>query len=179
MYTYDKLFGEYNHTVAQILLTSEDIEHDDRRQNVENTMERLLSLGAIPIINENDTISTAEIVIGDNDTLSAIVASTVHADLLVLLSDIDGLFTADPRKDPSATLIPTVFEITPEIKAMTSGAGTNLGTGGMTTKIQAAQIATENGIDMVIANGADPVILYDIADGKQAGTRFLAQKKTL
>lgn len=178
MYTYDKLFGEYNHTVAQILLTSEDIEHDDRRQNVENTMERLLSLGAIPIINENDTISTAEIVIGDNDTLSAIVASTVHADLLVLLSDIDGLFTADPRKDPSATLIPTVFEITPEIKAMTSGAGTNLGTGGMTTKIQAAQIATENGIDMVIANGADPVILYDIADGKQAGTRFLAQKKS-
>ena len=152
MYTYDKLFGEYNHTVAQILLTSEDIEHDDRRQNVENTMERLLSLGAIPIINENDTIST---------------------------SDIDGLFTADPRKDPSATLIPTVFEITPEIKAMTSGAGTNLGTGGMTTKIQAAQIATENGIDMVIANGADPVILYDIADGKQAGTRFLAQKKKL
>ena len=107
--------------------------------------------------------------IGDNDTLSAIVASTVHADLLVLLSDIDGLFTADPRKDPSATLIPTVCEITPEIKAMTSGAGTNLGTGGMTTKIQAAQIATENGIDMVIANGADPVILYDIADGKQAG----------
>ena len=143
MYTYDKLFGEYNHTVAQILLTSEDIEHDDRRQNVENTMERLLSLGAI------------------------------------LLSDIDGLFTADPRKDPSATLIPTVCEITPEIKAMTSGAGTNLGTGGMTTKIQAAQIATENGIDMVIANGADPVILYDIADGKQAGTRFLAQKKML
>ena len=109
MYTYDKLFGEYNHTVAQILLTSEDIEHDDRRQNVENTMERLLSLGAIPIINENDTISTSEIVIGDNDTLSAIVASTVHADLLVLLSDIDGLFTADPRKDPSATLIPTVL----------------------------------------------------------------------
>ena len=172
MYTYDKLFGEYNHTVAQILLTSEDIEHDDRRQNVENTMERLLSLGAIPIINENDTISTAEIVIGDNDTLSAIVASTGPADLLVLL-------TADPRKDPSATLIPTVCEITPEIKAMTSGAGTNLGTGGMTTKIQAAQIATENGIDMVIANGADPVILYDIADGKQAGTRFLAQKKML
>ena len=168
MYTYDKLFGEYNHTVAQILLTSEDIEHDDR-----------LSLGAIPIINENDTISTSEIVIGDNDTLSAIVASTVHADLLVLLSDIDGLFTADPRKDPSATLIPTVCEITPEIKAMTSGAGTNLGTGGMTTKIQAAQIATENGIDMVIANGADPVILYDIADGKQAGTRFLAQRKML
>ena len=179
MYTYDKLFGEYNHTVAQILLTSEDIEHDDRRQNVENTMERLLSLGAIPIINENDTISTSEIVIGDNDTLSAIVASTVHADLLVLLSDIDGLFTADPRKDPSATLIPTVCEITPEIKAMTSGAGTNLGTGGMTTKIQAAQIATENGIDMVIANGADPVILYDIADGKQAGTRSLRRKNAL
>ena len=139
-------------------------------------MERLLALGAIPIINENDTISTAEIVIGDNDTLSAIVASTVHADLLVLLSDIDGLFTADPRKDPTATLIDTVSAITPEIEAMTSGAGSSLGTGGMTTKIQAARIATENGIDMVIANGANPVILYDIADGKPAGTRFLAQK---
>ena len=126
--------------LPKFFLTSEDIEHDDRQQNVENTMERLLSLGAIPIINENDTISTSESVVGDNDTLSAIVASTVHADLLVLLSDIDGLFTADPRKDPSATLIPTVCEITPEIKAMTSGAGTNLGTGGMTTKIQAAQM---------------------------------------
>lgn len=176
MYTYDKLFGAYNHTVAQILLTSEDIEHADRRQNVENTMERLLALGAIPVINENDTISTAEIVIGDNDTLSAIVASTIHADLLVLLSDIDGLFTADPRKDPNATLIDTVPAITPEIEAMTSGAGSSLGTGGMTTKIQAARIAIKSGIDMVIANGADPVILYDIAEGKPVGTRFLAQK---
>lgn len=176
MYTYDRLFSAYSHTVAQILLTSEDIDQPQRRQNVENTMERLLMLGAIPIINENDTISTSEIVIGDNDTLSAIVACTVHADLLILLSDIEGLFTADPRKDPTAKLIPVVEAITPQIEAMTSGAGTSLGTGGMTTKIQAARIATEKGIDMVIANGSDPVILYDIAEGKPVGTRFLAQK---
>lgn len=178
MYTYDRLFSAYSHTVAQILLTSEDIDQPQRRQNVENTMERLLMLGAIPIINENDTISTSEIVIGDNDTLSAIVACTVHADLLILLSDIEGLFTADPRKDPTAKLIPVVEAITPQIEAMTSGAGTSLGTGGMTTKIQAARIATEKGIDMVIANGSDPVILYDIAEGKPVGTRFLAQKKS-
>lgn len=176
MYTYDRLFSAYSHTVAQILLTSEDIDQPQRRQNVENTMERLLMLGAIPIINENDTISTSEIVIGDNDTLSAIVACTVHADLLILLSDIEGLFTADPRKDPTAKLIPVVEAITPQIEAMTSGSGTSLGTGGMTTKIQAARIATEKGIDMVIANGSDPVILYDIAEGKPVGTRFLAQK---
>lgn len=174
MYTYDRLFSAYSHTVAQILLTSEDIDQPQRRQNVENTMERLLMLGAIPIINENDTISTSEIVIGDNDTLSAIVACTVHADLLILLSDIEGLFTADPRKDPTAKLIPVVEAITPQIEAMTSGSGTSLGTGGMTTKIQAARIATEKGIDMVIANGSDPVILYDIAEGKPVGTRFLA-----
>ena len=183
MMVYQKLCSEYNQTAAQVLLTKDTMVNDSSRYNAQNTFDELLRLGAIPIVNENDTVSTSEIPyvdsFGDNDRLSAIVAALIGADLLILLSDIDGLFTADPRKDPSATLIPTVCEITPEIKAMTSGAGTNLGTGGMTTKIQAAQIATENGIDMVIANGADPVILYDIADGKQAGTRFLAQKKML
>ena len=180
MYLYDDLFDNYGITVAQILLTKTIIE-TERQKNVENTFDKLISMGVIPIVNENDTVAIdeLELEIGENDSLSAIVAKLAKADLLIILSDIDGLFTADPRKDPSATLIPTVCEITPEIKAMTSGAGTNLGTGGMTTKIQAAQIATENGIDMVIANGADPVILYDIADGKQAGTRFLAQKKML
>ena len=183
MMVYQKLCSEYNQTAAQVLLTKDTMVNDSSRYNAQNTFDELLRLGAIPVVNENDTVSTSEIPyvdsFGDNDRLSAIVAALIGADLLILLSDIDGLFTADPRKDPSATLIPTVCEITPEIKAMTSGAGTNLGTGGMTTKIQAAQIATENGIDMVIAKGADPVILYDIADGKQAGTRFLAQKKML
>ena len=183
MTIYQKLFGEYNQMVAQILMTKNTMVNNTNRRNAQNTFQQLLAEKVIPIVNENDSVSSYEfqnlVKFGDNDTLSSVVAALIDADLLILMSDIDGLFTADPRKDPSATLIPTVCEITPEIKAMTSGAGTNLGTGGMTTKIQAAQIATENGIDMVIANGADPVILYDIADGKQAGTRFLAQKKML
>ena len=121
MYTYDRLFLQYNHTVAQILLTGEDVEHSERRENFENTMERLLELGSLPIINENDTVATAEIKVGDNDTLGAIVARCVKADLLVLLSDIEGLYTADPRKDPSAKLIPVVEEVTPEIEALAGG----------------------------------------------------------
>ena len=176
MYTYDKLFSEYNHTVAQILITGEDIEHRERKVNFENTMCRLLDLGAIPIINENDSIATDEIVIGDNDTLGAIVATAINADLLVLLSDIDGLFTADPRTDENAVLLETVEEITPEIESMTGGAGSKFGTGGMTTKIKAAKIATEAGIDMIIANGNEPHILYDIVEGKTVGTRFVARK---
>ena len=131
MYTYDKLFSQYNHTVAQILLTSEDIDHTDRRQNFENTMARLLELGALPVINENDTVATAEIKVGDNDTLGAIVACSVGADLLVLLSDIEGLYTADPRKDPAAQLIPMVEEVTPEIESLAGGKGSELATGGM------------------------------------------------
>lgn len=177
MYVYDKLFSEYNHTVAQLLLTGEDIDHDDRRQNFENTLFRLLELGALPIINENDTVATHEIEIGDNDTLGAVVARAVKADLLVLLSDIDGLYTADPRTDRSATLLPLIEKITPEITKMVGGAGSPLGTGGMQTKLHAAEIATENGIDMVIANGKDPDILYDIVDGKAVGTKFLAGAK--
>ena len=175
MYTYDRLFTQYNHTVAQILLTGEDIEHPSRRENFENTLERLLQLGALPVINENDTVATAEIKVGDNDTLGAIVARCARADLLVLLSDIDGLFTADPRKDPAARLIPVVEAIGPEIEALAAGAGSDLGTGGMATKVRAAKMVTAAGCDMVIANGARPEVLYDIAEGKSAGTRFKAK----
>ena len=176
MYTYDRLFGEYNHTVAQILLTGEDIEHEDRRQNFENTMFRLLELGALPIINENDTVATAEIKVGDNDTLGGIVACCVKADLLVLLSDIEGLYTADPRKDPNASLISVVEEVTPEVEALAGGAGSSLGTGGMATKLRAAKMVTAAGCDMIIANGERPNNLYDIVDGKAVGTRFLGKK---
>lgn len=176
MYTYDKLFLQYNHTVAQVLLTGEDVDHPERRENFENTMERLLELGALPVINENDTIATAEIKVGDNDTLGAIVACCTKADLLVLLSDIEGLYTTDPRKDPDAKLIPTVEEVTPEIEALAGGVGSSLGTGGMATKLRAAKMVTAQGCDMVITNGEHPERLYDIAEGKDVGTRFVAHK---
>ena len=176
MYTYDRLFLQYNHTVAQILLTGEDVEHSERRENFENTMERLLELGSLPIINENDTVATAEIKVGDNDTLGAIVARCVKADLLVLLSDIEGLYTADPRKDPSAKLIPVVEEVTPEIEALAGGVGSGLATGGMATKLRAAKMVAEVGCDMIITNGEHPEVLYDIAEGKAVGTRFIGKK---
>ena len=173
MYTYDRLFTQYNHTVAQILLTGEDVDHAERRQNFENTINRLLELGALPIINENDTVATAEIKVGDNDTLGAIVACTVEANLLVLLSDIEGLYTADPRKDPNATLISVVEEVTADIEALAGGAGSSLGTGGMATKLRAAKMVTAAGCDMIITNGEHPECLYEIAEGKNVGTRFL------
>ena len=176
MYTYDRLFTQYNHTVAQILLTGEDVEHAERRQNFENTINRLLELGALPIINENDTVATAEIKVGDNDTLGAIVACTVDADLLVLLSDIEGLYTADPHTNPDAALIPVVESITADIEALAGGVGSSLGTGGMATKIRAAKMVTASGCDMVIANGSNPALLYDIVDGKSVGTRFVGKK---
>lgn len=175
MYTYDRLFAQYNHTVAQILLTGEDIDHADRRANFENTIGRLLELGALPVINENDTVATAEIKVGDNDTLGAIVACCVKADLLVLFSDIEGLYTADPHTDPAAVLIPVVEQVTPAIEALAGGAGSGLGTGGMATKLKAARMVTDAGCDMVIANGARPELLYAIVEGKPAGTRFLGQ----
>lgn len=178
MYTYDKAFAEYNHTVAQILLTAADVDHPDRFQNFHNTMRRLLDLKALPIINENDTVATDEITsIGDNDTLAAIVACCAKADLLVLLSDIDGLYTANPHTHTDAKLIPLVEEITPEVMALADGAGSALGTGGMTTKLRAARMVTGSGADMVIANGAHPELLYDIAAGRSAGTRFAARKE--
>jgi len=176
MYTYDKLFTEHNHTVAQLLVTGADLDNDHRRDNFRNTLFRLLELGALPIVNENDTVATEEIVIGDNDTLGAIVATHTQADLLILLSDINGLYTADPHTDPDARLLTVVEEITPAIEAMTGGAGTKLGTGGMQTKISAAKIATAAGVTMVIANGQDPSVLYDIVEGRPAGTRFKAQE---
>ncbi|MCI6022366.1 MAG: glutamate 5-kinase [Candidatus Faecivivens sp.] len=176
MYTYNKEFGEYNHTVAQILLTILDLQDAQHLQNFRTTIERLLQLGVLPIINENDSVATEEIEI-DNDTMGALVAKAVGAELLILLSDIDGLFTADPHKDESAQLIREVHAITPEIIALAGGKGSSLGTGGMATKLKAASIATEAGIDMIIANGAHPEQLYDIMDGKSIGTRFFGREK--
>ena len=180
MYTYDKLFSEYNHTVAQILLTADDIRDENRSRHVHDTLEKLLEWGVLPIVNENDAVSIDEIgvhtTIGENDSLSAIVAQLVNADLLVLLSDIDGLYTADPHKDPNARLIPVVEEITPDILALAGGAGSGLGTGGMATKLKAAQLATNAGIDMVIANGETPEAMYALLEGKHIGTRFIGRK---
>ena len=176
MYTYDKLFSEYNHTVAQLLVTREDFDRTNRLMNLENTLYRLLQLRVIPVINENDTVATEEIAVGDNDTLAATVAKYTRADLLVLLSDIDGLYTADPHTHPDATLLHTVRELTPEIEALAGGAGSALGTGGMGTKLIAARIATLAGAEMVIANGASASVLYDIVEGRPAGTRFLARR---
>ena len=175
MYTYDKLFSEYNHTVAQILLTGLDLEDSERYHNIQNTMNRLLELNVLPIINENDTVSTQEIAVGDNDTLGAIVAVSMKADLLVLLSDIDGLYTADPHKDEKAELISLVTEITPEIEALGGGKGSSLGTGGMVTKLNAAKLCMSKGTDMIIANGSNPSVLYDIVDNKKIGTKFSAK----
>ena len=172
MYTYDKLFSEYHHTVAQLLITGDDIASEKRHMNFANTINRLLELGALPIINENDTVSTDEIVIGDNDTLAAIVAQSIGADLLILLSDIDGLYTADPHLDPDATLIPSVTTLDETIRSLAGTNVTSQGTGGMVTKLRAAAICMESGCDMIIANGNRPANLYDILDGKQIGTRF-------
>ena len=174
MYTYDKLFGEYHHAVAQLLITGDDVENEKRHSNFSNTLNRLLELGALPILNENDTVSTDEIVIGDNDTLAAIVAQSVKADLLVLLSDIDGLYTADPHSDPNAKLIPEINAISEDVLALAGGSGTKLGTGGMVTKLQAAKICLSCGCSMVITNGNRPENLYDILDGNQIGTMFKA-----
>ncbi len=177
MYTYDKLFSEYNHTVAQLLLTGSDFKNEERHLNFTNTMMRILELGVLPVINENDTVATDEISVGDNDTLSALVAESINADILVLMSDIDGLYTADPHKDPTASLIPEIKELTPEIMALGGGAGSSLGTGGMKTKLHAAEICTASGTDMIITNGQHPNVLYDIAEGKPVGTRFVSKGK--
>lgn len=172
MYTYDKLFSEYHHTVAQLLITRDDTANEKRRTNFINTMNRLLELGTLPIINENDTIATDEIVIGDNDTLAAIVAQSIKADLLVLLSDIDGLYTADPHKDENAVLLQQVNKVDEKILALAGVSSTTQGTGGMVTKLHAAEICLACGCDMVIANGSRPENLYDILDGKAVGTMF-------
>ncbi len=177
MYTYDKLFSEYNRTVAQILLTSDDFRDPDRHAKFEATMKQLLAWNVLPIINENDTVSTEEYYIGDNDTLSAMVSASVKADLLVLLSDIDGFYDGDPHKNPNAKLIPEVYELTDDVIALGGGAGSARGTGGMATKLQAAKIATEAGCDMMIVNGEKPELLYRVMDGEKVGTRFYAKKQ--
>lgn len=172
MYTYDKLFSEYNHTVAQLLITGDDVASDKRRSNFINTMNRLLELQALPILNENDTVSTDEIVIGDNDTLAAIVATSIGADKLVLLSDIDGLYTADPHTHPEAKLIDHIASISPEVQALGGGSASNQGTGGMATKLNAAKMCMDAGCEMVICNGAEPDNLYAVVEGRPVGTRF-------
>ena len=176
MYTYDRLFSKYHHTVAQLLITGDDVEDDLRHTNFTNTLNRLLELGAIPIINENDTVATAEIVIGDNDTLAAIVSQSVSANRLILLSDIDGLYTADPHKNPDARLIHNVGKIDDALLSLAGASAGKQGTGGMVTKLRAAEICLDCGCEMVIANGNNPAALYDIVEGKPVGTRFVGER---
>ncbi len=169
---YGRFFSEYGYKVAQILMTRDVLDHAEREKNVMGTIDTLLSYGAIPIFNENDPVSSYELEFGDNDTLSAVVSVVSRADLLIILSDIDGLYDKNPRENDDARLIRTVREITPEIEEMAGGAGSGLGTGGMATKISAARIATEKGVDVLITNGERPEVLYDILEGKPIGTRF-------
>ena len=176
MYTYDKLFSEYHHTVAQLLITGDDTTNDTRRFNFTNTLNRLLELGALPVINENDTVATDEIVIGDNDTLAAIVARSVHADMLILLSDIDGLYTADPHTHPEAALLHHVARVDDHIREIAGISSSTQGTGGMVTKLHAADICLGCGCKMVIANGNNPGNLYDILEGKAVGTTFSEER---
>ena len=177
MYIYDKLFSEYNHIVAQLLITAPDLaEGGSRKAHFHNTLARLLELGALPVINENDTVSTDEIVIGDNDTLSAIVSATVSADLLILLTDTDGLFDANPAENEDARLIGRVAEINDDVYAVAGGAGSK-GTGGFTTKIRAAEIATGAGIPVIIMNGERPTAIYKVLDGQPIGTYFEANSR--
>ncbi|MEG1547386.1 MAG: glutamate 5-kinase [Clostridia bacterium] len=176
MFMYDKLFSEYGHIVGQLLITKSDVEDAERKANLINTFGKLFDFGAIPIVNENDSVAVEEIVYGDNDSLSAIVAKLICADALVILSDIDGLYSENPCENADATLIPTVERITPEIAALAGGAGTSRGTGGMATKIHAAQIATSCGIDTVVMNGSNPAAIYELIDGKSIGTLFKAVK---
>ena len=175
MYTYDKLFSEYNHTVGQVLLTKEDIEQ--RKENCINTIEKLLKYSCIPIINENDTISTSEIEIGDNATLGAVVSKSLNANLYIILSDINGLYTSDPSKEKNAKLIQVVDTIDDSILKLAGDSSSKVGTGGMITKLQAAQIVTKANCDMVIANGKNPDILYDIMENQFIGTLFKKEVK--
>ena len=174
MMVYQKLCSEYNQTAAQVLLTKDTMVNDSSRYNAQNTFDELLRLGAIPVVNENDTVSYDEIEIGDNDNLSAVVADLVDADLLVLFSDIDGLYDDDPHKNKNAKLLPTVYDID-EVRDVAGGAGTSRGTGGMVTKLEAAERATNAGIHMIIANGNNVDSLYDILDGKPVGTLFVSK----
>ena len=175
MYIYDKLFSEYHHTVAQLLITADNLTNETRHANFTNTLTRLLELGVVPVINENDTVATEEIVIGDNDTLAARVAQSVGAQMLILLSDIDGLYTADPHTNPEAKLLPVVRRVDEKIRKLAGVSSTTQGTGGMVTKLRAAEICLDCGCEMVIANGNNPAALYDIVEGKPVGTRFVGE----
>ena len=175
MFMYDKLFSEYGNTIGQLLITRSDFENGERRANLSNSIEKLFEFGAIPVINENDSIAVEEIVFGDNDTLSAMVAKLVNADALIILSDIDGLYSGNPREDESAYLIPVVEEITDELMSIAGTKGSTRGTGGMVTKLHAAQIAMDAGIDTVVMNGAQPEDIYRLLDGRQIGTYFKAK----
>jgi glutamate 5-kinase len=174
---YEKCFDEHNQVVAQILLTKDGVVNPIRRNNAKNTLNTLLDMKIVPIINENDTVSTDEIEFGDNDTLSAHVAATINADLLIIFSDIDGLYDSDPKQNAAAQRIPVVEEITPEIEELACGKGSSFSTGGMVTKISAAKLCAANGVDMIIANGADPSIAFDILEGQNIGTLFVASSK--
>lgn len=178
MHIYDKFFGEYGNIVGQILLTAEDIAVKEKRRNLKNTFEALLENGMIPVVNENDSVSHAEIesekkVFGDNDMLSAIVANLCEANTLIILSDIEGLYDSNPHENPEAVLIHEVSEITEDIKSLGFGTDSNRGTGGMVTKLEAAEFATTHGMDMYIAHGNDPENIYRIIEGELVGTRFI------
>lgn len=181
MHIYSKFFGEYSHIVGQVLLTRDVVENDHIRENVCNTFEKLLEKGIVPIVNENDTVSIDEIEnicnFGDNDNLSAIVAELVNADLLIILSDIDGFYDKDPRKNKDSKLLKEVLKVTKELEDCAGGAGSNFGTGGMITKLQAAKRANNAGVHMVLANGEDPEILNSIVKGDEIGTLFVSKKK--
>lgn len=182
MFLYDKFFGEYNNSVAQILLTKDIVLNEHSKQNVVNTFQTLLEMGIIPIVNENDTVATDELIganFGDNDNLSAIVADLVGADLLIILTDIDGLYETDPRKDKNAKKIKLVEHIDDHIREIAGGSGSNRGTGGMSTKITAAAAATSAGINTCVMKGDDPSIIYKLLDGEEIGTMFLAVEGTI
>ena len=179
MMVYQKLCSEYNQTAAQVLLTKDTMVNDSSRYNAQNTFDELLRLGAIPVVNENDTVSTYEIKFGDNDRLSAIVTALIGADLLILLSDIDGLYSDDPKKNPDAVFIGQVDDLSPELMSMgKSTTGSSVGTGGMAAKLYAAKIATDSGADMIVANGDHVEVIWDILSGEEAGTLFTAHKST-
>lgn len=175
MFAYDKVFSQYNQTVSQLLLTRDITEDPKLKENVINTFETLFLYNVIPIVNENDSVAVEELVYGDNDTLSAVTAKLISADLLIILSDVDGLYDGNPQ-DENSKLIQVVKEITQDIENVAGGSESSVGTGGMTTKIAAAKIAVSSGIDMVIVNGKNPELLYDILDGKQQGTLFLGKE---
>lgn len=176
MFMYDKLFGEYGHTVGQLLITKSDVDSEERRKNLVNTFEKLFDYGAVPIVNENDSVAVDEIVYGDNDSLSAIVAKLVNADALIILTDIDGLYDDNPNENEDAKFISQVDEITDELIAVAGGHGSRFSTGGMVTKLHAAQIAMDAGIDTIVMNGAAPESIYKALDGKQIGTFFTGKK---